>query len=118
MLVKQTQTEVMQEAALTTCSNMFKKFVVDTSSARIDCEQRTSDTSFCQAQCLGKSNVWHLYEIAYIKSNNNFSDPTHRLSFGSPETVICKKRKAQPGGAKVKKASFRCAPLDTEQASK
>lgn len=96
MLVAQSQAEVMQQAASTTCSKMFKKFVVDTTSTRIDCEERDSVTSWCQANCL---------------------DPTHRLSFGSPETVICKNKKAQPGGAKVKKASFRCTSPDVEQTS-
>ena len=82
-------TEVNAEAAKSTCKTMFKKYKVDVDSVRIDCSKRSAQITVCQAQCINEDD---------------------RFVNGSPESVVCKSRKASPGGAKMKKATFKCAP--------
>ena len=77
------------EAAKSTCKTMFKKYKVDTNSVRIDCSKRSGAVTVCQATCVNEDD---------------------RFVNGSPESIVCKSKKASPGGAKIKKASFKCAP--------
>jgi len=81
--------DVNAEAAKSTCKTMFKKYKVDVNTVRIDCSKRSGAVTVCQATCVNEDD---------------------RFVNGSPESIVCKSKKASPGGAKIKRASFKCAP--------